>query len=50
MKVEGRNAVEELVKSGKAIDKVLVQDGLRDAQSRAVINLIKQEKVIQRFL
>ena len=49
MKVEGRNAVEELVKSGKAIDKVLVQDGLRDAQSRAVISLIKQEKVKIQF-
>lgn len=49
MKIEGRNAVEELLKSQKPVDKVMVQDGLRDSQSRAVINLIKQEKIKLQF-
>jgi len=45
MKLEGRNPVNELLKSDKTIDKVLVQNGLRDAESQSVINLCKQKKV-----
>ncbi len=41
MKVEGRNAVYELLKSNKTIDKVLVQNGLRDEASK---NLLKEIK------
>lgn len=41
MKVEGRNAVYELLKSNKTIDKVLVQNGLRDEASKNLLNEIK---------
>lgn len=41
MKVEGRNAVYELLKSDKTIDKVLVQNGLRDEASKNLLNEIK---------
>lgn len=42
MKVEGRNAVYELLNSNKTIDKVLVQNGLRDEPSRELLSAIKQ--------
>lgn len=38
MKVEGKNAVRELLKTDKTIDKILVENGQRDEQSRAVVN------------
>ncbi len=37
MKIEGRNAVEELIKSAKSIDKILVQNGMRDDASKKVV-------------
>lgn len=45
MKVEGRNAVYELLKSNKTIDKVLVQNGLRDESSRTLLSEIKEAGV-----
>lgn len=45
MKVEGRNAVCELLKSNKTIDKVLVQNGLRDESSRTLLSEIKEAGV-----
>lgn len=42
MKVEGRNSVDELINSNKTIDKVLIQNGLRDEASRTLINKIKE--------
>ena len=41
MKVVGRNAVEEALKSKNSIDKVLVQNGMRDEPSRKVLNRIR---------
>ena len=41
MKIEGRNAVAEAVKSGKTIDRVLVRNGMRDEPSRALVSAIK---------
>ncbi len=37
MTVEGKNAVSELIKTQKTIDKVLVQNGLRDGESRKLL-------------
>ena len=36
MKIEGKNAVLELLKTDKTIDKILVQNGMRDEGSRAL--------------
>ena len=38
MKIEGKNAVAELIKTDKTIDKILVQNGMRDDASRNVVN------------
>lgn len=45
MKVEGRNAVYELLSSSKTVDKVLIQNGLRDEASRNLINQIKENGI-----
>ncbi|MBQ7408839.1 MAG: 23S rRNA (guanosine(2251)-2'-O)-methyltransferase RlmB [Clostridia bacterium] len=42
MIIEGKNAVRELIKTQKTIDKVLVQNGLRDGQSKELVSEIKQ--------
>ncbi len=41
MKITGKNAVAELIKTDKTVDKILVMNGLRDEQSRT---LVKQAK------
>ena len=38
MKIEGRNAVNELLKTDAAIDKILAENSLRDAESRALLS------------
>ena len=45
MKIEGKNSVRELLKSGKTIDKVLVANGMRDAESKSLVNIIKSSGV-----
>ncbi len=40
MIIEGKNAVSELLKTDKTIDKVLVQNGMRDEVSRALVKKI----------
>lgn len=45
MKVEGRNAVYELLKTDKEIDKVLVQKDLKDEASKRLINIMRSHKV-----
>ena len=42
MKIEGRNAVQELIKTDKTIDKILILNGMRDNESRALINEIRK--------
>ncbi len=45
MTVEGKNAVSELIKTQKTIDKVLVQNGLRDGESRKLLAEIRDAGV-----
>ena len=45
MITEGKNAVAELLKTDKTIDKVLIENGLRDPASRALVNQIKEHGV-----
>lgn len=50
MKIEGRNAVLEAVKSGKTIDRVLVKNGMRDEPSRTLASAIKAAGVKIHFV
>lgn len=45
MKVEGRNAVYELLKTDKEIDKIIVQKDLKDEASKRLINVIRSHKI-----
>lgn len=45
MNAEGRNAVREAVASAKTVDKVLVQNGLRDSESKELLRQIKESGV-----
>ena len=45
MTVEGKNAVSELIKTQKTIDKVLVQNGLRDADSKKLFAELREAGV-----
>ncbi len=45
MNAEGRNAVREAIASDKTVDKVIVQNGLRDEASRTLIKEIKESGV-----
>ncbi len=45
MKIEGRNAIYELLKTDREIDKILVQKDLKDDASKRLINVIKANKV-----
>ena len=45
MNVEGRNAVKEAINSDKTVDKVLIQNGLRDEASRALMREIKDSGI-----
>lgn len=49
MKIEGRNAVEELLKTNSGIEKVLVENGLRDAESKRLISVIRERRVKLQF-
>ena len=45
MKIEGRNAVAEALRSGKTIDKVLVTDGNMDGSAKVLFAKIKDAKI-----
>ena len=45
MKIEGTNAIHELLKTDKEIDKILVQKDLKDDASKRLINIIKSKRV-----
>lgn len=45
MRVEGRNAVYELLKTDKEIDKILVQKDLNDDASKRLLNIIRSHKI-----
>ena len=50
MKIEGRNAVLEAVKSGKTIDRVMVRNGMRDEASRSLTSAIKSAGIKVHFI
>ena len=43
MKIEGKNAVAELIKTPKTVDKILVQNGLRDNESRELVRNLRAQ-------
>ena len=49
MKVEGKNAVRELLKTDVEIDKILVQNGLKDSDSRRLISIMRENRVKVQF-
>ncbi len=49
MKVEGKNAVREILKTELNIEKALVQNGLKDRESRALIDEIRNKKIKIQF-
>ena len=50
MKIEGRNSVFELLKTDTEIDKIMVENGLRDAESRKLLDEIRSKKVRVQFV
>lgn len=49
MKVEGRNAVSEIIKSGVTIDKVMVENGMRNEVSKTLLNQIRDLRLKVQF-
>ena len=49
MKIEGRNSVRELLKTGKTIDKILIANGMRGTESEALLKEIKNSGVKFQF-
>lgn len=45
MIVEGRNSVREIINSDKTVDKIIIQNGLRDEESRKLISAIKESGI-----
>ena len=45
MKIEGKNAVRELLKTETKIDKLLVENSLRDGESRALVSEARAQGV-----
>lgn len=50
MKIEGRNSVFELLKTDVDIDKIMVENGLRDGESRKLLDYIRANKVRVQFV
>ena len=49
MKIEGRNSVRELLKTGKTIDKILIANGMRGAEAETLLKDIKKSGVKFQF-
>ena len=49
MKITGGNAVFELLKAGRETDKVLVENGLRDAESKKLLGALRESRVKVQF-
>ncbi len=49
MKTEGRNAVRELLKTDAKIEKILVENSMRDAESRAIVEKAKEKGIRLQF-
>lgn len=50
MKIEGKNAVRELLKTDASIDKVLVLNGQKDSESRALIAMLREKRAKVQFV
>ena len=48
--IEGRNAVLEAFRSGKTVDKLYLQDGLRDGVISSILRDAKKKDVIVNFV
>ena len=48
--IEGRNAVLEAFRAGKTIDKLYIQDGLRDGVISSILRDAKKKDVIVNFV
>ena len=48
--IEGRNAVLEAFRAGKTIDKLYIQDGLRDGVISSILRDAKKRDVIVNFV
>ena len=49
MKIEGRNSVRELLKTKKTVDKILIANGMRGAESESLLKDIKKSGVKFQF-
>ena len=49
MKIEGKNSVKELVRNKKTIDKILIANGMRDEESKNLLNIIKSSGAKYQF-
>ena len=49
MKIEGRNSVRELIRSKKTVDKILIANGMRDEESKQLLNVIKSSGAKYQF-
>lgn len=50
MKTEGRNAVAEIIKTNCRIEKILIEDGLKDPEARKLISEIKSKGIKTQFI
>ena len=50
LRVEGRNAVMELFRSGKTVDKLFVQDGLQDGPVLSILREARKQETIVTFV
>ena len=49
MKIEGKNSVRELLKTDADIDKILVQNGLKDAESKKLVSIMRDKRIKIQF-
>lgn len=49
MKIEGKNSVRELLKTKKTIDRILIANGMRDEESKNLLNIIKSSGAKYQF-
>lgn len=49
MKIEGKNSVRELLRTKKTIDKILIANGMRDEESKNLLNIIKSSGAKYQF-
>ena len=46
--IVGRNSVTEALRSGRSINKLLVQDGIKGGSIGEIINLAKEKRVLEK--